>query len=207
MEILFPPDPAASRPVLVIHSWWGPTKSFHNFGHSLAKSGFTVGLADLFNGKTANTPADAMRLRRAPRREPMYKNLVKGIEQLHAAAGEQTSVAVVSFSMGGHWAVWLSQQQELPIRSTVLYYAARAGNFGHSRSSFLAHFAEQDDFVSIDAKRKMAREIGKAGRPFVSFDYSETEHWFAENDRTEAYDATAAELALERSIKHLVKTM
>jgi len=74
--------PAKRGPaVLIIHSWWGLTKSFTAFGDALAKQGFVVGLADLFDGKTASDPAEAKRLRAAPRREPMYKTLLRNIEK------------------------------------------------------------------------------------------------------------------------------
>ncbi len=54
--------------VLVIHSWWGLTRSFEAFGQALAKAGFVIGLADLFEGKTADTETAARQLRAAPRK-------------------------------------------------------------------------------------------------------------------------------------------
>jgi carboxymethylenebutenolidase len=49
--------------VLVIHSWWGLTSSFVDFGEALAEKVFVVGLADLFEGRTDSDPAEAQRLR------------------------------------------------------------------------------------------------------------------------------------------------
>ncbi len=139
-----------------------------------------------------------------PRKVPMYKTLIANIENLLAYGdrGART-VSLVGFSMGGHWAVWLSQQPDLEIRSTVLYYAVRAGNYVHCKTSFLAHFADNDPWVSRTARRNMERAISSAKCVYRAFDYPGTGHWFAETDRPEAYDAASAELAFERTIAHL----
>lgn len=190
--------------VLVIHSWWGLTQSFRDFAERLSGEGYAVGLSDLFDGQTASEIEDAKRLRRRPRKVPMYKSLISNVEELLAIGdhGART-VSLVGFSMGGHWAVWLSQQPNLPIQSTVLYYAARAGNYANSKVSFLAHFAESDPWVSGSARRNMERAISNAGCAYTAFDYPGTGHWFAEIDRPEAYDAASAELAFGRTIAHL----
>ncbi|MDJ0896314.1 MAG: dienelactone hydrolase family protein [Alphaproteobacteria bacterium] len=198
--------PASRRgpAVLVIHSWWGLTPAFHAFGEALAREGFIVGLADLFEGKTASDPAEAKRLRRAPRRTPLYKTLIGNIGELQSADGVAgADIGVVGFSMGGHWAVWLSQRPELPIGATVLYYAARAGDFTASQSSYLAHYAEEDPWVSRTARRRMEAAIAKAGRPYQGFDYPGTGHWFAEQGRDQDFAPDAAALAFGRTVMHL----
>jgi carboxymethylenebutenolidase len=206
LNVLLPRRKRGSA-VLVIHSWWGLTVSFKAFGQALAEEGFVVGLADLFGGKTAADSVQAKRLRRAPRKEPMYKTLLRNIDDLRAVNGVHPAIGVVGFSMGGHWAVWLSQRSNLPIRATVLYYAARAGSFRGSHSSFLAHFAENDPWVSRASRRKMEIEIAKAGRPCTAFDYPGTGHWFAESGRRADYVPDAATVALERTIEFLKKTL
>lgn len=194
--------------MLVVHSWWGLTPSFVDFGEALAARGFVVGLADLFDGRTASRPADAQKLRREPRAEPMYRTLIRNIGELRAdGAVDGKTIGVVGFSMGGHWAVWLAQRPELPIAATVLYYAVRAGDFGASRSAFRAHFAETDDCVRPAARRRMEAAIAKAGRPYTAFDYPGTGHWFAESDRPGDHDADAAALALERTAGFLEGTL
>jgi carboxymethylenebutenolidase len=69
----------------------------------------------------------------------MYKSLMRDLRDLQALTIPGSSLGVVGFSMGGHWAIWLSQQPDLPIGSVVLYYAARGGKFGKSRASYQAH--------------------------------------------------------------------
>lgn len=202
MEVVCDTNSPKGR-VLLIHSWWGLTQSFRDYAERLSGEGYAVGLSDLFDGRTASKIEDAKRLRRMPRRVPMYKTLIANIGELQSF-GERgaRTVSLIGFSMGGHWAVWLSQQPDLPIRSTVLYYAARAGNYAQCKASFLAHFAENDPWVSRSARRNMERSISSAKCAYKAFDYPKTSHWFAETDRPEAYDAASAEIAFERTITH-----
>ncbi len=107
--------------------------------------------------------------------------------------------------MGGHWAVWLSQRPKYNVAATVLYYAARAGSFANCRASIIAHFAENDAWVSANARKNMERAIHKSGCGYEAYDYPGTQHWFAEAARPAEFDGSAARLALRRDLLHLQK--
>jgi carboxymethylenebutenolidase len=153
-------------PVLVLHAWWGLTASVREACDRLAGDGFLARAPDLYGGHVAATAQEAERLRRRRRREPVYRTLIRVIEELcrdPASAGPP--VGIVGFSMGGHWALWLTQRDTLPIGAAVTYYGARGGSYAGSRASFLAHFAERDDFVSTAARRRFERAVAAGGRP------------------------------------------
>lgn len=202
METIAPGKTAAGA-VLVIHSWWGLTDSFREFGTSLADAGYLVGLADLYEGRIARTEAEARELRARPRRTPMYKTLGADVASLSDIAGSnEIRIGVVGFSMGGHWAVWLSQRPEYRVAATILYYAARAGDFTKCNAGIIAHFAERDPWVSVSARKNMERAIHRSGCEYQAFDYPGTQHWFAESERVAEFDPSAASLALERDLLH-----
>ena len=106
-----------------------------------------------------------------------------------------------------HSPEWLSQRPEYGISATVLYYAARAGSFAHSRSAYLAHFAARDPWVTGSARRTMEAAIVRGRRSYEPFDYPDTGHWFAEAARRDAYRPGAAATAFRRTLDFLAREL
>jgi len=207
--IALPPSGKGAA-VLVLHAWWGLNDFFKGFCDRLAAEGFVAFAPDLFEGQVANTIAGAKRLRDKPKLEPTDKTLIRVIEQaINHTAVQGTTIGVVGFSMGGYWALWLSQHPELPIGATVTFYGVRAGDYTSSQAAFLGHFAEKDDWVSDSAFKKLKASLKTAGKVAEFFVYEDTSHWFFESDRVDAYNSNAADLAWERTLeflrKHLTK--
>lgn len=201
------PKSGSGPGVLVLHSWWGLNRFFKGLCDRLADAGFVAMAPDLYAGKVATTESAARALRAqatASRRVPAYKMLISSIEHLSRHASVTTPrIAVVGFSMGGHWALWLAQRPELPIESTVVFYAARNGDFTHSHSRFLFHFAEADDWVSAASVKKLKQSMARAGRDARYCEYPGTTHWFFESDRPEAFNRKAAAESWKRTLAFL----
>lgn len=192
--------------VLVLHSWWGLNAFFRDFCDRLADQGFVALAPDLYGGKVATTIPEAKRLRAkasASRKEPAYRHLMRTLEMLSEHAVPDSPVGVVGFSMGGHWAYWLAQRPELKIAATVTFYTARNGDYALSSSAFLAHFAEEDEFVSPASVARLKKSLAKAGREATFHTYPGTGHWFFEQDRVDCFNPPAADLAWERTINFL----
>lgn len=195
--------------VLVLHSWWGLNGFFRRLCDRFADQGFVALAPDLYDGRMAGTVAEAKKLRAkatVSRKEPAYKYLIRMIGELRRETRAE-DIGVVGFSMGGHWAYWLAQRSDLPIAATVTFYAARNGDYSHSRSSFLAHFAETDEWVSPASVRKLERSLIKVGRSFECHTYSDTGHWFFEDDRADAFKPEASALAWTRTLDFLKQKM
>jgi carboxymethylenebutenolidase len=205
------PKAGAGNGVLILHSWWGLNTFFWDLSQRFADEGFVVLAPDLYGGKVATTINEAKRLRAAvtaSRKEPAYKYLSRMIHFLSTHESVYSpNIAMIGFSMGGHWALWLAQRPELPIVATVTFYAARNGVYSKSNSSFLGHFAETDEWVSLVGIKKLSRSLEKAGREFAFYTYPGTSHWFFEQDRTDVFNPEASELAWERTIDFIRKKL
>lgn len=201
------PKSGSGPGIVVLHSWWGLNAFFKELCDRFAEDGFVALAPDLYNGKVATTVEAAKKLRAqatASRREPAYKVLMAAINSFSDHDGVTSpSVALVGFSMGGHWALWLAQRPELPIVATVVFYAARNGDFARSDSSFLFHFAENDEWVSTASVKKLKRSLDASGKSTSYYDYPGTRHWFFERDRSEAFHSEAAAVAWKRTLAFL----
>lgn len=193
--------------VLVLHSWWGLNEHFRRLCSDLAEAGYLAVAPDLFDGRIARTVAEAQRLRAeatAQRREPAYRLQIRVLKEALASGQALGSTAsVIGFSMGGHWALWLAQRQELPIERTVVYYAVRNGNYTHSRSSFMLHLCQHDEWVSSAGTRRLQRSLEEARRPAVFYTYAGTKHWFFERGPEKTFNARAARLSWARTLAFL----
>jgi carboxymethylenebutenolidase len=105
--------------------------------------------------------------------------------------------------MGASWALWLSMRAIDTVSAVVAFYGSQDIDFKGSRSAYLAHFAEHDEFVEDDAVAFLEATLRLEGRPVEFHRYAGTGHWFFESDRPPAYDSAAAELAWQRTIEFL----
>lgn len=187
--------------MLLLHSWWGMTSSFTSYAELLADAGFLTGCVDLYGGRLAASAEEARMLRSAPRREPMHRTMSRALDELTAHRLADGGAALVGFSMGGHWAVWLAQHVEVRPSAVVIYYATRAVTRGEP-VPVLAHFAADDPFVSRGGRLTMERSLHRHAWPYHAYDYPDTSHWFAESAE-QAYASDAAALALARTVAFL----
>jgi carboxymethylenebutenolidase len=190
--------------VLVIHSWWGLNRFFKGLCDRLAAEGFVVRAPDLYGGRVAATAEAASKLRSSVKQEQACTILLDSVQKLSVHPSVRgPALGVIGFSMGAHWALWLAQQPGLPIGATVFFYGTHSGNLSSSYSAFQGHFAENDDWVSDSARRKLEHYLGAAQKQAELFTYPGTVHWFFEADRADAFDRDAARIAWGRTITFL----
>ncbi|MBW7918540.1 MAG: dienelactone hydrolase family protein [Anaerolineales bacterium] len=201
-DYLAVPKSALRGGILVLHAWWGLNDFAKQFCNRLANEGYLVLAPDLYGGETAETPADAKRLRQAKiKSDPTLYQILDAFERLKNDSGD-APLGLVGFSLGAWLGLWLVEEKPKEIAATVLFYGARGGDFAQTKSAFLGHYAETDEFVSDSGRKKLARTLKAAGRQVEFHVYSDTRHWFFESDRPE-YNEEAARLAWERTLAFL----
>jgi carboxymethylenebutenolidase len=105
--------------------------------------------------------------------------------------------------MGVWFALDLSAKHE-DVEAVVLYYGtADEIDHGRGRAPVLGHFAERDEYEPADEVASLEDDLRRARRPVRFEVYPGVGHWFAEEDRPEAYDAAAASLAFRRTVGFL----
>ncbi len=185
--------------VLFLHSAWGFTDWYRTMCDRLAEAGFFVVAPDLFDGATATTWDEARLLRSRRTRHDRWTVIARATAHLRRRIGPRRLIGVVGISMGGNWALFLAQREEIPVAATVVLYAVRGGDYRDSRSAFQFHLAADDVFVSPARLRRLTSRLEQADRPAEYHSYAGTRHGFCDEGHASAYDPSAAELAWKRT--------
>jgi carboxymethylenebutenolidase len=88
------------------------------------------------------------------------------------------------------------------IGATVSFYGTQQIDFAGSKSAYLVHFAEEDDYITDDEAAFMEATMGLESLPVEIITYPGTKHGFCEPDG-ESFDPEALEQAWERTIDFL----
>ena len=200
------PPAGKGRGVLVLHAWWGLNDTIKAFCTRLAGSGFVAFAPDLYHGKGADDRAGAETLSRAllENFNPARADLADAATFLSVRAGQADhGLAAIGFSLGAFCALDVSVTAPEHIRSVVVFYGTRPGDYSNSKADYLGHFAETDEFEPRSDVDNLEESLKRAGRPVTFYHYRGTGHWFFEPDRPQAYNQAAASLAWDRTLAFL----
>ncbi len=196
------PEAADTPGVVLLHAWWGLDPDLIAFADRLGDAGFTVLAPDFFEGRTASTPEQAEALVTGTDEDRYDAVALGAVDALAARSGAGARLAVVGFSFGAAWALWLPAKRPA-VRGTVVYYGSMTGPaLAAGRVPVLGHFAADDPYEPQENVAAMETQLREAGREVTVHRYPGTGHWFAEPSKT-AYVAEAAELAWERTLAFL----
>lgn len=196
------PASGSRKPVLVLHPWWGLNGTIKAFTDQLAAAGFLAFAADLYHGQVADQIPEAEKLVQSLDEEQAQSDVSQAVAYLKEKSGEG-DIAVIGFSLGGAYAVDLSGRQPDDVHSVVLYYGVGEGDFSQIKADFLGHFAENDQYEERKWVDWLDGELKKVGCSVTFHFYEGMQHWFVEPDRSDVYDADAANLAWERTVAFL----
>lgn len=190
--------------VIVLHAWWGLNTFFKELCERLAEQGFTAFAPDLNRGKTAETIEAAQEIMNGRDVELTRAVVASSVDTLLQQPGVQNGkLGVIGFSMGASWALALASMAPDEIAALVLFYGVEGVDFTQVRAACQGHYAEDDQWDPVEWARQMEADMRAAGVNTSFYFYPGTGHWFFEEDRLEAYNAAAAQLAWERTIAFL----
>ncbi|WP_437631916.1 dienelactone hydrolase family protein [Sorangium sp. So ce854] len=190
-----PPIPG----VVVIHEWWGLNEHIKHWTDRLAEDGYAALAVDLYGGKVATTPDDAMTAMKAV-------DEAKGLETVRAAHRFLTSDARVSaprtgsigWCFGGAWSLKLAMN-EPELDAAVLYYGrlvTDAAKLQAIKAPVLGVFGNRDEGIPPQVVNDFDKALHEAGVEHEVLRY-DADHAFA-NPSGERYDTKAAADAWEK---------
>jgi carboxymethylenebutenolidase len=205
-------EPGRGGPgILLLHAWWGLKPFFKQVCDRLAEQGFIVLAPDLRAGKVAQTVDEAMEMQRhAERPEELQaagetvmaaKDYLRKLPELKCER-----IGVIGFSMGGGWALVAAEHAPEQVAAVVLFYGNGEVDPSKVQAAVQGHFSDVDEWEPYEFVQRLESGLKKAGAAAEFHVYQGRKHWFVEEDRPE-YDAEAAQLAWERTIRFLKATV
>ena len=185
--------------VLVLHPWWGLNDDVRASAERLRREGYEVAAPDLFHGRVATTRDEAKALSGDVSKN--WKSAMDEIEQsLEKLQADR--VSVLAWSMGVWFSWQLAQAHPDRIRGLVSYYGYGEFEPGATLPPILGHFAENDEFDSVEDVRGVERKLIDEKHVAEFHVYTGTKHWFDEPSRPE-FDKAASALAWQRTLAFL----
>jgi carboxymethylenebutenolidase len=192
--------PVGAKPglpgLIVIHEWWGLNDNVRAETRRLAAEGYVALAVDLYAGRVATAPPDAMRLSRelTSNASPAEANLRAAHDYLERIE-RAPRIGSIGWCLGGRWSLRTALLLPAALDATVIYYGSVTvpeAELATLEMPILGLFAGRDRVVplpTVSAFREMLQRLGKKADIRV---YESADHAFA-NPSGLAYDAAAAD--------------
>lgn len=188
-----PRSPGPHPGVIVVHEWWGLNGHIQHWTDRLAALGYAAVAVDLYGGRTATTPEDAMALVRSVGDAEALATLRAAAA--HLRAGGARKLGVMGWCFGGGWSLRAGVEVE-GIDATVMYYGrpiTEPEALGSFRGPLLGIFGNDDASIPPETVDAFGEALAQAGVDHRLLRY-DASHAFA-NPSSARYDAVAAEAA------------
>jgi carboxymethylenebutenolidase len=186
--------------IIVIHEWWGLNDNVRAQARRLAGEGYVTLAVDLYGGKVATQPQDALKLMQALSASPADDNLRQAYDYLDKVA-KAPRVGTIGWCLGGHWSFEAALLLPDKVDATVIYYGqvkADDAELAKLNMPILGLFASKDTIVPVAMVESFQAQMRKLGKPVDIHIYEGAAHAFA-NPSGGAYDVAAAEDAWQRT--------
>jgi carboxymethylenebutenolidase len=192
--------------LIVIHEWWGLNDNVRDEAARLAAEGYVVLAVDLYAGKLATEPPQAMKLS-----QQLTANPGPAEENLRAAYAWLDSVekapriGTIGWCLGGRWSLRTALLLPDQVDATVIYYGtvkADEAELARLQMPILGLFASKDRIVPVPTVMAFEATMKRLGKDVEIHMYEGADHAFANPSGT-AYEPRAAEDAWRRTTTFL----
>ncbi len=193
------PDDEAKHPgVVVIQEWWGIEPHVRSVAQRLAAEGFVVAVPDLYHGKVATEPDDAMKMIMLLRGnvDQATKEIIGALETLKAMPNvDPQRLGLMGFCVGGFLAYTVAARYG-DLGAVVPFYGGgydpTPEEVAKVNAPVLAIYGSQDEGIPADQIKKIERMYKEAGKDITVKIYN-AGHAFLNPDHGMGNEAAAAD--------------
>jgi carboxymethylenebutenolidase len=157
------PDMGGTFPsVALLHDWWGIRPLERRLAQTLAQLGYYVIVPDLFDGKVADTPQDAMKLVEMLD-DHGYEGVDAALQVMEKHLRSNRHVAAVGLGMGGSLA-YEAAIKRTDLEAAVAFYGfpqRHLGHFKEAKAPILAIYGSEEPYTKPSVIEKMREELSE----------------------------------------------
>jgi len=193
--------------IVVIHEWWGLNDNIRHWSDRLAHLGYAALAIDLYGGKVATNPDEAMAAMKGVKSAEAKRILAAAVEFLASDPRVKAPKrAVIGWCFGGGWSLETAIDHP-ELDAAIVYYGQLEldpKRLGHIKS-LLGIFANQDKGIPPDQVNQFEQALKKAGVD-ATIKRFDADHAFA-NPSGPRYDEADAAAAWQEVVTYLRRTM
>jgi carboxymethylenebutenolidase len=194
------PQAESAPAIMLFPEWWGLNDQIKSVAAELAKLGYVAVGVDLYDGKVASDPKEAMGLMRAA-----MSDLDKGVdtsagwvEWLRKNEKVNGKVGTIGWCFGGGWS--LNASIARPVEATVIYYGnvtRTVDQLKKLKGPVMGHFGSKDKNINETMVNGFVQNMAAAEKPLQVYWY-DADHAFA-NPTGNRFSEPAATASWERT--------
>ncbi|TKD12408.1 dienelactone hydrolase family protein [Polyangium fumosum] len=179
--------------LVVIHEWWGLNEHIQHWTDRLAEDGYAALAVDLYGGKTAKSPDEAMAMMKSVDNKKAMATLVAAhdfLEKDPRILAKRTGV--IGWCFGGAWSLQLAMH-EPDLDASVIYYGhlvTDPAELSPIKAEILGIFGNKDQAIPPETVNTFDAALTKAGVTHTIYRY-DAPHAFA-NPSQPRYDEKSA---------------
>ena len=191
--------------LIVIHEWWGLNDNIRSMARQLAGEGYAALAVDLYGGKVAKTPTDAMALMKAAMARP--DALTQSLQLANAYLREQGAprTGSIGWCFGGGLSLESGLVLGDELDAVVMYYGrpvSERDRLQALQAPLLGLFGAEDTGIPVASVRSLEASLKALGKDAQIHIYAGAGHAFA-NPSGSRYQASAAKDAWARTLAFL----
>jgi carboxymethylenebutenolidase len=202
-----PDDDALYPGVVLIQEWWGVEPHVRDLAQKLASEGFIVAVPDLYHGRVATEPGDAMKMVMLLRQniDRASQEIIGALEALKAMPGVQPKKpGLIGFCVGGTL-TYIVAARYADLSAVVPFYAGgydpTPEEVAQVSAPVLAIYGRHDQSIPLTQVEKIERLYRDAGKD-IDVRIYDAGHAFLNPDHGTGNPQAAAD-AWPRAVKFL----
>ena len=195
----------SQKGILLIHGWWGLTRSVENWANQFAVKGYRVMAIDLYNNKITKNPTKAKKLMASVKQSVANEKYSAAIKALSLHGRK---IAVLGRSYGAAQTLHAASIGQEKISAVIIYYPygkliTKMEKLELIKAPVLGHFASDDFFLTADKLDIFTSVIKKSNLNMTSNIYK-AKHGF-DKPTGNNYHEKAEKLSINRTYQFLRK--